>query len=346
MSIVHPEYNVLGGGEWTAFRLAEYLTGNGATVDLYVGEGLDVARSFKLFDVDLDGVKICRVHRPGSIDMVESVDVARAGQLLYKYNTFFQHLDNDELDGTVVATQQVPDIHSAPVFDVMYCHMPFFLRDVAAKPWGYRHILQRWRGNNLAASGMYAANSRYTAERLPVDASVVPPPIQRMEYRDDWVDKGRDVVTIGRLSKVYKHRNTLFKICRMADVNLTVIGNGDATVFDDAPDFVSVVANPDRDELERVVGNARVGLVTGREAFGITLVEYAQAGVIPVAEDIAGAAEVLPYNGFLYGNVGEAVRLVRRYCHGKPTEYTVQMLDAVVHQYMGGFEAWADNTFL
>ncbi len=161
--------------------------------------------------------------------------------------------------------------------------------------------LARWDRDTSMRADRYVAISHYVAGRIGRyynrEASVVYPPVDTDFFKPDFSTPERFALVVSALVP-YKRVEAAIQACRIADVPLTVVGDGpdrarlERTAVDSGGD-VRFVGRRSNDEIRDLYRRAAVTLLPGEEDFGIVPLEAQACGRPVVALARGGATETV-----------------------------------------------------
>lgn len=139
-------------------------------------------------------------------------------------------------------------------------------------------------------------------------------------------DRGIDVVTIGSISPVKRHHDTL-AACASSPLcgNVAIVGRRDSSWYETEISHMSdtvkgAVMYCDASESDKwqIMQNAKCVMAPIRfEHFGIGVVEAINSGCIPIVYGAYGHLETVPYPELHFHNVAEASRILDRALAGE-----------------------------
>ena len=136
--------------------------------------------------------------------------------------------------------------------------------------------------------------------------------------------KERRVATTGRFSPEKRHESAV-RVMRRAGARWDAVGNARLQFQQAHLKRLRGMAGPNmhfhvnasEEELDGVLGGAKVYLHPRPESFGIAVVEAVAAGCIPVVPDNSAHPETVPFEGLRYGSEGQAAAAVRGALDGR-----------------------------
>ena len=161
--------------------------------------------------------------------------------------------------------------------------------------------LARWDRDTSMRADRYVAISHYVAARIGRyynrEASVVYPPVDTDFFQPDFSTPERFALVVSALVP-YKRVEAAIQACRIADVPLTVVGDGpdrarlERAAVETGGD-VRFVGRRSNDEIRDLYRRAAVTLLPGEEDFGIVPLEANACGRPVVALARGGATETV-----------------------------------------------------
>ena len=301
---VHPRLNVLGGAESVLIHMLKALREHELSLLADCWNLKDVK---KMFDVELPDVKWvrCPSFHPTHQHFV-------AFQWLYytkKLNQLIRELCGDY--DLLIETQQVYSDPSGGTPLINYIHYPTLAAPSSEEEQHLTSsiyyamsrffIRQRVKKISLAlASSQFVAKK--IVEYLNIKPLVVHPPvnIKRFYSEQTWSDREDKVVSIGMFIP-WKRLHLLLEVARrLPNIQFVIIGK----INEEHKDYyenlciqktnnVTIKHNISSDEVKHELATARVYAHLNAEPFGISVVEAAAAGCVPIVYHIGGPAECL-----------------------------------------------------
>jgi glycosyltransferase involved in cell wall biosynthesis len=159
--------------------------------------------------------------------------------------------------------------------------------------------MARWDRETATRANRYVAISHYVAGRIARyynrEAIVVYPPVDTDFFRSDLAASGGSVLVVSALVP-YKRIDVAIDACRLAQVPLTIVGDGPerpALERHAAGHSVTFLGRLTDEQVRMEYRRARVVLMPGEEDFGIVPVEAQACGRPVVALGRGGAAETV-----------------------------------------------------
>jgi glycosyltransferase involved in cell wall biosynthesis len=190
-------------------------------------------------------------------------------------------------------------------------------------------------------------NSYYT-QRAIMDcwgreAEVIYPPVDVESFKP--LQKELLVVSVGRFVPTKNYELIVEVAKQMPDVQFIIAGRKSLNdsyydkIVSLKPDNLTLDANATLDNVSVLLGRAKVYLhcMVG-EHFGISVGEAMAAGCVPVVHDSGGPVEIVSGLGFLYDDVEECVKAVR-----KALQSTVDPQVFVEHARLFGVDVFKKN---
>jgi len=198
--------------------------------------------------------------------------------------------------------------HGTPLIN--YIHYP----GLAAPPPGNRHftssiyyaILRSMILRRIKKISLALTNSPFTAKiiakYLKIRPVVVYPPVDVKKFFSDrvWSDRENKVVSIGMFVPFKRHHLLLEVARQLPNIQFVIIGTISGDYKDyypklrrQKPDNVTIRPDVPFDEVKDELASAKAYVHLCPEHFGISVVEAAAAGCVPIVYQIGGPAEVL-----------------------------------------------------
>lgn len=299
---VHPRLSVFGGAERVLIHMLKALQENELSLVADCWNPKDIK---KMFDTELPDVEWvrCSSFHPIRQHLVAFQWLYYAGKL----NRLIRELSGDY--DLLIETQQVYSDPSPGTPLINYIHYPTL---AAPPPEEDQHltssiyyamsryfIRQRVKKISLALT-----NSRFTAnkivEYLNIKPLVVHPPVDVKKFYSEqtWANREDKVVSIGMFVP-WKRLHLLFEVSRrLPNVQFVIIGK----ISEDhrgyyeklcleSPDNLTIKSGETSFNKELASAKAYVHLCA--EPFGISVVEAAAAGCVPIVYHMGGPAECL-----------------------------------------------------
>jgi len=299
---IHPRLAVLGGAERVLVHMLRALQENELTL---MTDCWDTNAVKKMYGIKLSEVKLmqCPSFRPSHQHLVAFQWLRYTNEINHLIRELCGHYD------LLIETQQV---YSDPCLDmplISYIHYPDL---VAPPPEGNvissiyyalsrLLILRRVKKIKLAIT-----NSPFTAKiitkYLKIKPIVLYPPVdvKRFYSERSWSDREDKVVNIGMFLP-FKRQHLLLEVARqLPKVQFVIIG----TISEDhrgyyeklnkqRPDNVTIMPNIPLEKVKEQLASAKAYVHLCPEHFGISVVEAASAGCVPIVYYIGGPAECL-----------------------------------------------------
>ena len=153
---------------------------------------------------------------------------------------------------------------------------------------------------------------------------VVYPPVDLDRFRALRGSPKEDrVATTGRFAPEKNHEMAA-RVMHRVGARWDAVGNTKDSLYEEHLAMLQKMVgsnmhlhvNAGEDELDRVLGGARVYLHARPESFGIAVVEAAAAGCVPVVPDNSAHPETVPFGELRYATEDEAVDKVREALDG------------------------------
>ncbi|MFB6199384.1 MAG: glycosyltransferase family 4 protein [Candidatus Nanohaloarchaea archaeon] len=320
--VLNPRFSPpLGGATGVAVTIAEALLEKGHDVTYVTGADQSQSTLQSRYDLDLEGLKI-ETHRPPlSFRLVE-----RSGRFTILRRSLedrsFLNLTKrreDEFD-LIVLGRHV--FHADVSFEtpvIQYVH-DYLRGDGLDKPAPYEALYSRvGRPIIFQNADRNFFNSRYIQDMNREEGEVLYPPVDSaFDPSRSGGDREDTAVIVGRLAPDKNFKEAIDIVSR-TDLTLHIIGSEqDERYVEELSERVAATGGElrtdvPRPELRRLLETAKIGLSCKREEnFGINVVEYMKAGLLPMVYDHAGPAEIVRDDRFRYTQVDEAVRKIEQ----------------------------------
>jgi len=167
----------------------------------------------------------------------------------------------------------------------------------------YYAVLRTLYRRRFKKISLALTNSTFTArkivEYLKIEPLVVPPPVDVNKFYSNrsWSDREDKVVTVGVFTP-FKRHHLLMEVARqLPKVQFVIIG----TIHEDHKGYYETLSTQKSDNVtirqdisfEEELASAKVYVHLSPEPFGISVVEAAASGCIPIVYHIGGPAESL-----------------------------------------------------
>jgi glycosyltransferase involved in cell wall biosynthesis len=298
--IIHALFDVLGGGELFALRLAQALVEGGFDVEILTSTPLDHDKIRAIYgNVKLPRVLVKRVKEAELLSKLMPGRLVRLRRLLiYKAYESIMKRARSEYDLVFDTQSNLP----TPV-DISYIHYPTLLPTKSGGvTWAIYNQLVKLvaRGYKTPRSGRILVNSSWTAHAVYKVHGVIPdvlyPPID-VEYFNTVAsnpNREKAIVTISRFTPE-KRLDVVLDVAReLPDYRFILVGStgpGSERVIGELKaridelrlENVELKPNLSRDKLRELLGEAMFYLHPEfAEHFGIAVIEAMSAGVVPI----------------------------------------------------------------
>lgn len=321
IAVLNPRLNPpFGGATAVCFYIVEALEEQGHEVSYFSGEDRGLEEVNERFDLSISkDLEMNHIEAPLKHRLL---DRAGRGTVLKRCieDRFFLDLAKsieDDYD-LIVLGRHVFDADvgfEKPVLQYVHDHLPGSLD----KPGFYRRIYSYYSRPSLFSNAdLNLYNSKYIASRNNQEGRVVYPPV------DSSFDPGKErqdrAVILGRIASD-KNMEEAVKIIEETDLNLAIVGSAEQgseyveklESEAEEKDWIEVKKNVPRQELRNKLETSKIGLSCKREEnFGINVVEYMKAGLIPMVYNHAGPAEIVRKERFTYESVDEAAEKIEK----------------------------------
>ncbi|MCC6041585.1 MAG: glycosyltransferase [Desulfurococcaceae archaeon] len=298
--IIHALFDVLGGGELFALKLAQALVEGGFNVEILTSTPLDHDKIRAIYgNVKLPRVLVKRVEEAELLSKLMPGRLVRLRRLLvYRAYESMMKRARSEYDLVFDTQSNLP----TPV-DISYIHYPTLLSTKGDRvAWAIYNQLVRLmaRGYKTPRSGRILVNSSWTAHAVYKVHGVIPdvlyPPVD-VEYFNTLAsnpNREKAIVTISRFTPE-KRLDVILDVAReLPDYRFILVGStgpgserviGELKVRIDELRLENVELKPNlpRDKLRELLGEAMFYLHPEfAEHFGIAVIEAMSAGVVPI----------------------------------------------------------------
>jgi glycosyltransferase involved in cell wall biosynthesis len=319
IAVINPRFHPpFGGATAVCFYIVEALQEEGHDIKYYSGADRsvdDVNERFGLsIDLDLD------MNVVGSPLSYRVLDRSGRGVVLKRCieDRFFLDLAKsiEEDFDLIVLGRHVfhADIEfEKTVLQYVHDHLPGGLD----KPEFYRRVYSHFSEPRLFANAdLNLYNSEYISSKNPQRGKTVYPPVDS-EFNPNRDREDRAVI-LGRIAED-KNMDEAVEIISETDLDLTIVGSADeGSEYVEQlekrignEDWASIRKNVPRDELRELLETSEIGLSCKREEnFGINVVEYMKAGLLPMVYNHAGPAEIVESKRFTYESIEEAAKKI------------------------------------
>jgi glycosyltransferase involved in cell wall biosynthesis len=217
-----------------------------------------------------------------------------------------------------------------------------------------------WRRANKVRSGIFLANSQFTAAAIyqtyPVLSKdnifiVYPPCSISADFHKSQEDL--DFVSLGAFIEDKRQMEQLVIAQRMPEYNFNLIGRKESPRYfnkclnfanSNQLDNVKFFPNASQMQVAELLSRAKIYLHTKRnEHFGISTVEAINHGCLPIVHDSGGQKEIVPLKDFRFNDAGEAIEKCRQIIKmtNNEKEHVIKKLREHIKQYSK--EKFRDN---
>jgi glycosyltransferase involved in cell wall biosynthesis len=226
----------------------------------------------------------------------------------------------------LVETQQVYVDPCSGMPLISYIHYP----DMAAPPPEggfsssiYYALLRTLVSRRIKKVNLALTNSPFTAKiitkYLKIEPVVLYPPVdvERFHSDKDWSDREDKVVTIGTFLP-FKRQHILLEVARkLPETQFVIIGNISEDYRDyyeklilQHPNNVKIIPNASSDQIKEQLSTAKAYVHLCPEHFGISVIEAAAAGCVPIVYYLGGPAESLGEASLKWKDTQQLVSLI------------------------------------
>jgi glycosyltransferase involved in cell wall biosynthesis len=331
--IVHALFDVIGGGELLALRVAHALTEAGFEVEVLTSTPVSSEKLYNVFgELKLPRITVKRVKEAEFLSGIMPGRLVRLRRLV-AYRKYTSVIDRARREYDLVFDTQ----SNVPMpADIVYIHYPAVLEITGIKRKGIQWRIYNYLVKQLAGKfrpGRIFANSTWTANQVykayGIIADVLYPPVD-VEYFSEVSCSGERediIVTVSRFTPEKELSKLLVLASELKDYRFVFAGTtgpGSEHVLEElrvekeSRGLVNVEFKPNisRRELRELYSRAKFYLHPEfPEHFGIAVVEAMAAGLVPIVYRDGGAwydvvsrvSELLGYS-----NVSEVPGIIRR----------------------------------
>jgi alpha-1,2-mannosyltransferase len=297
---IHPRLGVLGGAERVLIHMLRALQENELSL---MTDSLDTEAVKKMYGVELSEVKWiqCPSFRSSSQHFVAFQWLRYTKKINHLIREVCGHYD------LLIETQQVYSDPCSGTRLISYIHYP----DLAVPPPEgnvtssiYYALLRPLILRRVKKIKLVLTNSPFTAriiaEYLKIKPVVLYPPVDFKRFYSDrnWSDREDKVVNIGMFLP-FKRQHLLLEVARqLPTVQFVIIGTISADhqgyyekLNIQRPDNVTMIPNASLDQVREQLASAKAYVHLCPEHFGISVVEAASAGCVPIVYYVGGPAE-------------------------------------------------------
>lgn len=307
-----------GGATAVCFYIVEALQEEGHDVKFYSGEARSIENVNDRFGTSIDrSLDIEKVDSPLRFDLLKKLGKATVLRRSIEDRYFLDLAKSVENDfDLIVLGRHVFDANvdfKKPVLQYVHDYLPGELD----KPELYKKFYSYYsRPALFSGADLNLYNSKYITSNNPQPGKVVYPPVDsEFNSRRDRED---NAVILGRIAGD-KNMEEAVEIIDKTDLGLTIVGSAEEgseyvkTLEEkiQGKEGFDIKKNVSRDELRTILETSKIGLSCKREEnFGINVVEYMKAGLLPMVYGHAGPAEIVRDERFTYHRIEEAARKI------------------------------------
>ncbi|MGC1709146.1 MAG: glycosyltransferase family 4 protein [Nitrosotalea sp.] len=324
IGIIHPSFEVFGGGETTTLHLLNMLkeTNHFTTLYTVIPPNLQESKNFKIHKVTRNNFLISRTYQKMKED-----------QQIFRDSNFEQVL---------VISSGGLTLENTPVKKViLYCNSTFedkyqFVHKKFSGPLGIcykivqndiRKSLEIIRSSNV----VLIANSNYTRETLlqlfQKDSRVIYPPVDIKKY-SKFFDKPKKnlIITLSRFAPE-KNLNFLIDVVKSSDLSYELIGvaklKSQIKLYNYLSNSVKnsknilLRSNISSEDIEQSLGYSKVYFHPSKETFGISVIEAISAGCIPIVPNDSAFVETVPFDVLRFKGKEDAIAKLKDAMDGK-----------------------------
>lgn len=321
ISVVHPKINGnLGGAESVSYGILEALNTEHDVKYISVhSESWSKINEYYNYNIPENTEKI-QIKTPRSLKILQKsnrLTLAKRSAV----NKFFLNktrtlAKNSDL---IVFTSKIwNDNKPLPAPSIQYVHRYTKPIDLSKKPYLYKKLIDSLSHPELYPTDHVLFNSSYTLENNHQTNSkehIVNPPVDVNFNQKKWSERKNQAIIVGRITKDKKIEEAI-KIISKTDLKLVIAGLKQdekyfRTLKERSGPKVEFKPNLSREELKKEIENSKVGLCCKREEdFGIVVVEYLKAGLLPMVFNNGGPPSIVDKCNFTYQNISEAAEKI------------------------------------
>jgi len=331
IAVLHNTLDFQGGADVLALRTCEALLA-AHEVTLFTVSETAPRTLAERFDAELEGLTIRMPPGARTTAATLSRGTPWLGAQLAFRSALLRQWATSKLGAFDLAVSTTNEL-ALPIPSVQYVHFPQYrLRELDQVAAGRLNPLWTRLGGPSTASlerNTVLANSAWTADVFEdlygVRPTVLHPPIDPIDGGLDWHQRERGVVVAGRIAPDKRPLAAIEVVDQVREhghpLHLHVVGSAPrssrqyadrlGSAAEERP-YVSVERNVSRTRLAELLRTHRYGLsLKPREPFGMTVAEYAAAGMIAFAPNSGGQREILAFReNRLFDSIKEAVALI------------------------------------
>lgn len=322
IAVLNPRLNPpFGGATAVCFYIVEALQEKGHDVKYFSGANRSVEQVNERFGLSIDeDLEMRKVDAPLKHRFLEELGRGTVLKRSIEDRTFLDLAKSIEDDfDLIVLGRHVfhADVEfEKPVLQYVHDHLPGELD----KPDFYRKIYSRYSRPALFSNAdLNLYNSKYIASKNPQEGKVVYPPVDS-EFDPEGKNREDRAVILGRIAED-KNMEEAIDIISRTDLGLAIVGSADKgseyveklEKKAESREWLDIRKNVPRDELREILENSKIGLSCKREEnFGINVVEYMKAGLLPMVYNHAGPAEIVQEDRYTYEKIEEAAEKIEQ----------------------------------
>lgn len=322
IAVLNPRFHPpFGGATAVCFYIVEALQEEEHTIEYYSGADRDIEDVNDRFGLSINEDKL-ETEKVGVPLKHKILNYLGRGTVLKRSieDRYFLNLAKnieDDFD-LIVLGRHVFDADlyfEKPVLQYVHDHLP----EELDKPRFYKRFYSSYSRPALFSNAdLNLYNSEYIASKNPQEGKVIYPPVDS-EFDPEGERESRAVI-LGRIAQD-KNMEEAIEIISETDLDLAIVGSaeegseyvekleGEA----ESRSWLEIKKNVPRNELREILETSKIGLSCKREEnFGINVVEYMKAGLLPMVFNHAGPAEIVQEERYTYRDVEEASKKIER----------------------------------
>lgn len=315
VAVVNPNLDdSIGGGEAVSLAILNLLSENN-DVDYFSKNAENIEDVVERFGYSIPD--------QSNIKLLEEAPIAKALHASGKFVLLRKILNDRKVTKKFGDTEYDLVFFTAEMFDfdrefnqptVQYAHSPPSHLEASK---GLKRLYEKFWKNisdgSLLDTDLRFFNSSYTKSEWEATGYVVNPPIKTDFEFKEKTDKIEKAIAVGRIAPD-KNFKEVIDITEKTGLDLTIAGLEEDNDYlrelrslEERKSFLEIKTDLPREELKKEVEESKIGFLSKRnEHFGMVVVEYMKAGVLPMVRNEGGPKEIVPGSEFTYDSVKEA----------------------------------------